>query len=108
MSTRDEMRSKLLASVPRKRKTVTVKGVEFELLQPLVKEREEFTKHADNGTEFVAHAVIAMAVVPGTEERLFEDSDIATFRNEVIGGVLDQVGEEIANFVQVTQDEKKD
>jgi hypothetical protein len=105
---RDEMRSRLLAPVKRKRKTVTVNGADFELLQPLVKEREEFTKFSDNGAELVSRAIIAMAVMPGTEERIFEETDIEAFKNQCVGGLIDQVAEEIVEFVRVSETEKKD
>ena len=105
---RDELRSAAFKSTPRKRDEIEINGVKFEIVQPLVKDREEIADKADgNQTKLLIYAVIAMTVVPGTDEKVFEDSDYETFRNQAVGGVLDNIAEKVLAFLNVEKDTKK-
>lgn len=109
MATRDQLRSAAFKDVPRKRKTISINGQEFELLQPLVKDRTEFVKKGEQDSmAMLIQAVISMTVVPGTTEPVFEDSDYELFNNQTVGGFLDQVSEELLEFMNLEVNEKKD
>lgn len=110
---KSELRSALLKSAPQKREMVEFNGVEVELLQPLVGDREKIVNKAMDAdgklsnSKFLVWATITLAVVPGTTERVFEEADFDTFWNMTSGGFPDKTGEVIGKLLNVEIDEKK-
>ena len=112
---RDKLRSLVVGAKKHfKRETVEVDGVEFELRAPSVKERGDLFKaagitqmqekdairHADIA-ELQATAVISLTYVPGTDDKVFDPSDKATFLSMPAGGVFDTLAEVAIRMLNV-------
>lgn len=111
-SLRDELRSIALKSPPRKRVPVEYAGAEFELLSPTILERkmilEKAKKDGESASmfEIAEWAAIYCTVIPGTTEKIFEETDIATFGNMGVNGFLDRVIEAIPELLNTAEDPK--
>lgn len=103
---KDALRTLTLGSNKKfQRKQVTIEGQTFEVRQPSLKERGDFRKKAmkissdDEGKgqadfdifEFQINAVINLTLVPGTDEKVFEESDRQAFESSPAGGWFDQL-----------------
>jgi len=87
------------------RRTVTIEGQSFEIRQPSLKERGDFRKAAmkfvtdDSGKsttdfdifEFQIQTVMALTLVPGTDEKVFEAADREAFEASPAGGWFDKL-----------------
>ncbi len=103
---KDALRALTLgASKKFKRETVIIEGQTFDIRQPSLKERGDFRKKAmklgqdaeGKGQadfdifEFQINAVIALTLVPGTDEKVFDDSDREAFESSPAGGWFDKL-----------------
>ena len=99
MSVRDKLRSKTVGAPKNfKSTTVEIDGEEFEIRQPSVKERMDIFNHSSkdggvNALDFQLWSVIRTCYVPGTNERVFEDSDYSVLADQPAGSFLDKLGE---------------
>jgi len=75
MSTKQELRGKLFATEERKRLEVTVKGATMEVIQPTVGDVLDLGQIEDQKVRLV-RALVLYARVPGTDEAIFEDTDM--------------------------------
>lgn len=111
--TRDELRTIAFKSAPQRREVVEFGGAKYELLQPLVGDREKIIAKATddqgkmNNSKFLIWTAILLAVVPGTDERIFEEADFDAFWNMTSGGFADKTAEVIGKLLNVDLDEKK-
>ena len=111
MSLRDAIRKATLGSQSEfKKEVVKWNGVEVELRQPSVKQRQELFKRCvgDGGKidslEFMTLGVIACTYVPGTDEKVFDDTDYDGIMARPAGGFLDKFGAQIAELTNVDED----
>ena len=114
---KDKLRSITLGANKKfKRETVLIDGQAFEVRQPSLKERGDFRKKAmkissdDDGKgqadfdifEFQINAVISLTLVPGTDEKVFEESDREAFESSPAGGWFDQLAKVATELCNVT------
>lgn len=111
--TRDELRSAALKSPPRKRVPVEYNGVQFELLAPTILQRKQILEKArspgaDSASifEMAEWAAIYCTVIPGTKERIFEDTDQATLSEQAVNGFIDKVVESLPALLNTEEDPK--
>ncbi len=103
---KDKLRAVTLGSNKKfERREVIIDGETFEVKQPTLKERGVFRKnamklsadesgkgHADFDIfEFQIQAVLGLTVVPGTDERVFDESDREAFEACPAGGWFDSL-----------------
>lgn len=99
MSARDKLRSKTVGKAKNFRSKIeTIDGDEYEVRQLSVKDRMTvYNKATKNGVldplQFQIWAVISTCFVPGTNEKLFDDTDYESLINQPTGGFLDQLSE---------------
>lgn len=109
MGIRDELRSAAFKSVPRKRFSFTHNGKEFELLEPtnadttLLKQKLGVDSDEVSGLIWM---VILLTVIPSTNERVFEDTDFDSFKNQTFEGFLSSATKAVnmASDVKKTQE----
>lgn len=111
---RNKLRSAALKSPERKRVEINYNGEVFELLAPLVHERKEILRKAKIGdgkdptildmSEWVA---IICTVIPGTTEKVFDETDIEAFRNMGMGGFVDKVSAKAPLLLGFASEEEK-
>ena len=114
-SKRDELRAKTLSDAPKFRhKIVEYKGERYEIRQPTVRARMEIVKRGVSGTGIVdglvvmVWAVIYNTYVPGTDERVYDESDYDVLVARPAGGFIDSFGEVAADLMGTsTTDIKK-
>jgi len=73
MSVRDDIRAKVFSAKPRS-KVVMFNGVEIEIRQPNLKSILRNMERTDRQNS-VVNVLIEYAYVPGTNERVFDDTD---------------------------------
>lgn len=74
--TRDEIRTALLSKVPEaKSKSITIFGVNIELRQPSLGSIMD-TRENDDAKSRAADMIVKYAYVPGTDDLVFEDTDV--------------------------------
>jgi hypothetical protein len=121
---KDKLRALTLgASKKFERKSVEIEGSIFEIRQPTLKERGMFRKKAmtigqnDKGEAttdfdifaFQIEAVSTLTVVPGTDERVFEESDREALEQCPCGGWFDTLAAIASELCNVKDaDIKKD
>lgn len=123
MSARDQLRAQILATVPRRRTTVQVKingaPAEVELRQLTIAERDAAAAAANayaekhTGGKLAAGVmqvffVVACAVVPGTDEPLFDAADVPALINTPVGSWVDEVAQGASKLLQSAEAEGKD
>lgn len=107
------LREQLLQSPPRKRVEVEFQGAKAELLAPTVKQRKEILKKAGSGDgtgtllDLQTWVAIYCTVSPGTNTRVFEDTDVDVLENMATGGFLDIVGENMLALLNVEDSDVK-
>jgi hypothetical protein len=111
--TRDQLRAATVGQpVIRKRRTVTLPGGDVEVIQPTVAERRDIMKAAGvkpgkgedvDMAKLMAHSVIALTVVPGTEERVYEVADLPGFYARPTGDWFDELAEAAMKMINVSK-----
>jgi len=74
MSNKDELRSKLLSSKKPKTVKIEIFDTTIELHQPNLRQMMSM-QDQNNGRDAIANILITQSYVPGTNERIFEDTD---------------------------------
>jgi starvation-inducible outer membrane lipoprotein len=99
MSQRDALRSKTVGAPKNFRsKVVTVDGDDFEVRQLSVRGRlDVYNRSTKNGIldplQFQIWAVIATCYVPGTAEKVFDDTDYDLLVDQPTGSFVDKLSE---------------
>lgn len=111
--TKSDIRAGLLGnSGRRKRVNVEFNNVTFELLQPTVGQRADIMKSSTdsqgniNPMDYPVYALLQLAVVPGTNERIFDDTDVDTIREDLVGGFVDKAVPELNKLINVENEIK--
>jgi hypothetical protein len=105
MSARDKLRAKSVGAAKRFRKeVVTVDGDDFEVRQLSVRDRMDvYNRATKNGVldplQFQIWAVISTVYVPGTDERVFEDTDYESLVKQPTGSFVDKLSEAAVNML---------
>lgn len=95
---------------------VEFEGSSFEIRQPTIKARAELrakcTSTKNEGVafdmfEFLVWAVIHNTFVPGTDERVFDDTDYDSLVKSPTGGFVDEFSEVAAKLINVETSSKK-
>lgn len=108
---RDKLRAKTVGKSPKFRKEiVTYDGDEFEIRQPSQETRKELFEKAktpdgkvDNFTALV-WGVINQTYIPGTEEKVFEETDFDSLMARPAGGFIDSFGAVALSLLNVEDD----
>lgn len=94
--------------------SVTFNGINIEVRQlSLVDRRDYMTQAIDTQTKQVdmlklqVYSIIASCYVPGTDEKVFEDTDFNSISNSVTGGYADVLWEAIQRLSNFTVDDAK-
>lgn len=109
-STRDKIRSATLGSpVKRKSAEIEINGVVIELRQLTIGERQAVARETVNKTmfDYVIAGILAMAYVPGTEERAFETTDIPVMLEQAPGGWFDTLYDEAQKMMNAKGETEK-
>lgn len=113
-SIRDDLRAATLgAKAEFKKEIVSFGGVELELRQPSVKQRKDLFKRCmdENGRveamEYLTWGVLYCTFVPGTNERVYDDTDYDALMEKPSGGFLDKFGAIIGALMNVDDDIEK-
>ena len=110
MSARDNIRKATLGkSVEFRNEVVEWNGEKIELRQPSIKVRGElFKKCTFEGelqmSEFLVWSTIYSAYIPGTNDRVFEDTDFDVLVNMPTGSFVDEFADKIASLMNVKRD----
>ena len=113
MSNRNDLRSKALSSGKVRKEIKEIDGLKYEIRQPSVGVRNEiFDKSRDDKGEinpmlFLVWAIIYLAYVPESDERVFEEGDFPTLMNTPAGGIVDELGSACSKVLGVEEDERK-
>ena len=99
-SARDVLRGKLFASKQFKTKPITLFGAEIEIRQPPLGEILDF-KEEDDSKKAVVRSLVRCCYVPGTNERVFEDTDFDAIMKWPFGDELVRVNEAIAELTSI-------
>lgn len=82
--TRDEIRSKVFSaeSMTPKKKTIDFFGSQIEIHQPLMGEILKLrSEDEEERRSAVLDTLVSYSYVPGTNERVFDDTDVESFKN---------------------------
>ena len=116
MATRDEMRAATLGENSTfTKELITYGGYEYELREPALWQRTiimqkskitgpENSEKRDLGL-LVAYAVVQCVYKPGTEERVYEDTDVPGMLNRSCHSWVSLFGDKILNAMNVKADE---
>lgn len=125
MSTRDNLRSKLLAgSVKLKTELIVFEGETYEVRQPTVGKRSRIFKtcgatttvargkgkNAEDATvvdlaKLQMQGVIECVYVPGTDEHVFGTADVCALEELAPGGLFDQLADCVLKLMNVDREE---
>lgn len=106
-SLRDSIRSKVFSGCKNfTREKVLVNGMELEVKKPSVREAHDIKRLLDTKKmeEAVAHSIIMLTYVPGTEERVFEAGDLEMFTTSAFDAPWKPLEEAIAKVMQVDRE----
>lgn len=105
---RSALRERIAAASERTTKTITYAGMEFEIRQVTVKERQRILDRAAKD-KVPAGVLLAMAsaYVPGTDMRVFDDSDLTMLLSQPSGGVTDALSSAVNDLTQEAMDKGK-
>lgn len=106
MATRDELRAKVLATKLPKTKLVTFFGAEIELRQPKLRDILKAQENPDRQAS-VIQTLVQYAYVPGTDERLFEETDEEALKEQPFGEDFVAISQALAELTQVNFLDKK-
>lgn len=99
--TRDELRKALLGTVPKpKSMLIELFGVEVELRQPNLGAILK-TRDASDDVSRAIDMIIEYAYVPGTDDHVFEDTDVAVIKKWPFGEDLARLNGAIADLTGV-------
>ncbi len=99
--TREQLRAGLVGSTPKgKSKLIQLYGFEIELRQPSLKAILK-TRDAKDDTERAVDMIIEYAYVPGSDEKIFEDTDRDHILRWPFGEDLAKLNEAIADLTGV-------
>lgn len=92
---RDELRAQIFSAHNKvvDKKTVDFFGQKIELRQPTLADINSLKEDGDNNKSAVVQTLIRYAYMPGTEEKVFEDSDYDSFMSMPFGKDFTQVME---------------
>lgn len=98
-SVRDQLRAKVFSSENTvfKRKALTYKGAELEIKQPSLEEVTGMFDQPDS-TSRAIYLLIHLAYIPGTDERVFEDTDFDTLKAMPYGPEMTDIQDMISEF----------
>lgn len=82
--TRDEIRAKILATRPPEKRIVKFFGEDIEIRQPLLGDVLRSSDNTDREA-VVIDTLIKYAYIPGTNERVFEETDAEVFKTMPFG-----------------------
>lgn len=102
-STRDALRARIFKSRTAKRKTLTLfeEGTEVEVRQPTIGDIME-AQSQDSGDErnfAIVQIMLRYCYVPGTDTKVFEESDIANIKEMPMGNWFTNLIEVFNEFV---------
>lgn len=106
---RDSIRAKILG-VSRKSKVVEVDGIQIEVRQPSVGEMMSLTASDDKKQDLMIHSIVENCYVPGTNERVFDETDIDGLRAMPFGDswlLLTKALDELMDYKKQVQEEAK-
>lgn len=105
-SIRDKIRAATIGKKSQFRtKIFNYEGIEVEFKAPNLKDRKTLLNRAkgDNGDldmiNFIVWSVILNTYIPGTNERVFDESDYDAMMNQGTGSFVDQFGQEVAEIM---------
>lgn len=78
-ATRDAIRAKVFAYKPLKKVVINIFGADIELRQPTLGSIMD-ARDAENTNAGVIDTLIQYAYIPGTDEKVFEDTDAEAFK----------------------------
>lgn len=101
--TRDELRAAVFASKEVKKELIFFFGQQIELRQPRLSDiiAIQNTAKEDGMQSAIVDSLIKYAYVPGTDERLFEESDTAEFLQMPFGQDLINVSDALERLTKV-------
>jgi hypothetical protein len=114
MSKRDALRAATVGAKKQFRtKIEVINGEEFEVRQLSVKDRMDvYNKATKNGVldplQFQIWAVISTVYVPGTNEKLYDETDYEGLVTQPTGGFLDQLSEAAVAMLNPEEKPTKD
>lgn len=100
-ATRDEIRSKVFKSKTPKRKRIMFFGNSIEIVQPLLGDVIDAAKEGNGERSAIITTLIKYAVIPGTETRIFDDSDEEGFNAMPFGEDFSRVMEAFQELTTV-------
>jgi len=106
-SPRDKLRSALLGDKKRttaQRRPIVLFGMDIELKQPTFGEMMDL-RDLDTGRERAISTVIRYAVVPGTDERIFEEGDRPTIESWPFGEDVMKIQEAVMELTGIDIDD---
>jgi 2-hydroxy-3-keto-5-methylthiopentenyl-1-phosphate phosphatase len=99
--TRDEYRAKILGTTHApKSEVVEFFGMQVELRQASLGEMLEFQQRED-GKSAIVSSLIARAFIPGTNVRIFEDTDEAVLMSKPFGADFNRINEVLVRLSEV-------
>ncbi len=100
MPTRDELRAAIMSSenTKRKRYPLSFFGQEIELIQPSLGNIQKYMDAANSGIK-LTDVLIDYAVIPGTDERIFEQADEASLKQLPFNDDLAQLSNLMAQLM---------
>lgn len=108
MSTRDELRSAAFKGKPKKRAKFSYEGNDYELVAPTVGEFVKISDKSKNTVDTSVWSLIYLTVIPGTLDKVFEDTDYNTFMGQSLDGLMISAKDALVEVLSgVQEDEKK-
>ena len=107
-NTRDSLRSKLLGSKKAKSKELELFGAPIELRQPTLRQVHEMQQSGEQKNA-IAQILITQAYVPGTNDKVFEETDLDVIMEWPVGDWVQTLSDAIEDLSGVsTKEAKKD
>jgi len=97
---RDEIRAKIFSGKNIRKEFLTLFGAEIELRQPSLGEMLDFQQMPDRKYA-IAGMLIAYSFVPGTNEKVFEDTDVESILTLPFGPEMVEVSNAITRLTSV-------
>lgn len=103
---RDDLRASIFSSDKTNpvRKELTYNGVQIEFIVPSVKTISEL--QADEGRNFIVSTMIQCCVIPGTDEKVFDDADYEVMVNSPMSTDFSRCVQTINGLLNFGVDEK--
>ena len=97
---RNQIRTTILSSKTRKRELITLFGAKVEVCQPSMDEVLDLQTLEDS-KKMAAHMIINYVYVPGTNEKVFEEADVAGILELPFGEDLARLQEAITKMTSI-------